>query len=170
MPLAAIEETYPPEDLLDEFHPANDTYFTQLRTLRGHAVRLSTSMHYRHVEIAKLRQQGRSNTEIAEAVRVTPQTVGNVLRRDDVQELSTVLGHIGMLIDGPNLELRKHMLWRIARRNEEPEPNVAISALKELNKLEGAYPVQAAATAAVVNVTINGEALPRTKLDEEHPS
>lgn len=160
-----VEQQLAPEMLLDENNPANDAYFSSLRSLRHLAISQSAKMTAKHVQVAKLAHQSLAKKDIAVKVRFTPSTVSAVLKRDDVQVLCEILSHMNHLIDGPNLDVRKNMLWRIAHHNEQMEPSVCLAALKELNKLAGSYPVQSIQQNTAINITINGKALPRTELD-----
>lgn len=160
------DRNYAPDMLLDPHNPANDQYFKSLDALRALAVQQSGAMRQRHVEIVRRSHTGAKPSDIATDLKIAVQTVYAVLRRPESATLLSTLRHIGHLIDGPNLELRKHVLWRIAKRNEVMEPNVTISAMKELNKLDGAYPVQTQPTVPAVNITINQDSMPRTALDE----
>lgn len=157
----------PHELLLDENNPANDPYFRNLEALRAVAVSYSRRMRARHVRIVQMAHQGRANKDIAEELKITQGTVSRILHRDDAIRLRETLQHIGQLLDGPSLELRANMLWRIARTNEDPEPAITIQAVKELNKMSGAYPVQAQAVTPNINIVINDQAMPRTALDGE---
>ncbi len=154
-----------PEMLLDRYSPENDVYYRALDHLRAFAVNLTARMRPKHVHIVRGHHQGRSNSEIAAEVGVSGNTVSRVLGQKDAQELLKTLRQIAIQIDGPNLAHRKHVLWRIVVDNEVHDPNIAIQALKELNKVEGAYPTQAP-TPPQVNIVINQEQLPRTALDE----
>jgi DNA-binding CsgD family transcriptional regulator len=155
-----------PEQLADPANPANDGYYDSLRSLRALANSYAERMRNRHVYIVRQTHAGKSAKEIAQTLDVTQNTIYNVLRRDDAQGLMSVLRHTEHLVEGPRLELRRNMLWRIASRNEEEDPNIAISSLKELNKLAGSYPMQVPDAPTQVNIVINGELLPRTALDQ----
>lgn len=39
------------------------------------------------------------------------------------------------LLEGPNEALRRNMLWRIAVKEEEPDPKTSIKAIEALNKM-----------------------------------
>lgn len=160
-------ETFlPPEDLLDHEDPQNDRFFRQLQSLRTHAATLSTKMLPRQVEAVRLHVTGSTNKAIATKLKYTQSAVTQLLRHNaKAIELANVLRRINGLLDGPNVEVRKNMLWRIAANSEMREPGTAIAALKELNKLDGAYaqPLQAPPQ---VQIVINQELMPRTTLDK----
>lgn len=158
--------TVPPELLKDPDNPANDQYYQQLRRLREVMTSMSARMPMRHIQYVRLYHQGKSPSAIAEQLDVKTTTVSNALNKEPAKRLLRTLQYTQALIDGPNLELRRNMLWRIAARSEEDDPHVSIASIKELNKLAGAYPVQAPQVATVTNITINQKQLPRTKLDE----
>lgn len=161
---------FAPDDILDEDNPLNDPYYRSLARLRATIVQQATSMRPKHVQIARLIHQGKRNVEIAEQVKYTQSAISTIVKRPDVEQFLHTLRAIAAMLDGPNLELRKHMLWRIARTNEAPEPNTAITALKELNKLDGAYPQPDISTQPQrLEITINGQQMPRTQLDASQP-
>lgn len=160
--LACLE----PEHLADPANPANDGYYETLRGLRALADAAAQRMRRKHVAIVRQAHAGKLNTDIAREFNVSQNTVGNVLRRDDAKNLLSLLRHAEHLIEGPRLELRRNVLWRIAQRSELEDPGMTINAIKELNKLAGAYPLAVAPTPTQVNVVINGEMLPRTALDQ----
>ncbi len=151
--------------LVDTNNPANDTYYQSLRGLRALAVTQAMKMRPKHVQVARLHQQGERNVDIAKKLSLSQGAVGQMLKRRDAKELLHVLQHLAHLTDGPNLEVRRNMLWRIAHMNEIMEPNTTIQALKELNKLDGAYPEQAQQIQQNLTITINSTLLPKTELD-----
>ena len=155
----------PPELLVDKNNPANDTYYQSLRGLRSLAVAQATRMRPMHVQVVRLHQQGVRSVEISKKLQVTQATVSRTLKRFDSRELLQILQHLAHLTEGPNLEVRRNMLWRIAHQNESMEPNTAISALKELNKLDGAYPEQTQQLNQNLTITINQNLFPKTDLD-----
>lgn len=161
-----MDLAYPPEDLVDAHHPANDRFYQQLRQLRGMVTHAAAQMRPRQVEMVRLFHQGVPTKDIAKRTQVATPTVYRHVNSERGQALLHALRLSQQLVDGPNLELRRNMLWRIAAAAEDNEPHTAITAIKELNKLAGAYPVQEQQAPTVTNITINNEALPRTKLDE----
>lgn len=167
MSLLAEQPMLPPEELVDADNPLNDRYHRNLEALQRAAVVKSRQMRARYVAVARGIHADETPKDIADRLKIRLATVYSIRKRQDVQDLLDILRHLAALIEGPNLALRKHMLWRIARANEDGEPNVTIQAVKELNKIDGAYPVQAIQPPATVNVTINQEAMPRTALDGE---
>lgn len=162
--LAEYESTYqPPEELADEYHPANTEFFRHLRHAERHLTNAAKKCKENHVIVAKLRFQGRSNVDIAEQIKVKPATVAQIANRDDVKELIGLMQHLSMLRDGPNHEHKKRFLWEIAVDSKELDPKTSISAVQEMNRMDG---VGKEKHDTKIEVTINNELLPRGPLDQ----
>ena len=153
----------PPELLLDVHHPANADYMKNLNSIKRTIVARTMTMLPKHVDIVKRKIAGVPHKTIAEDLSVTPQTVGNILQRQDAQEPRALLEHFNMAMDGPNDAHRRRVLWEIAVDNQHLEPKVSISSIAEINKMQGTYSTTTKDTA--INITINNNLLPKGKLD-----
>ena len=156
---------YAPDELLDHEDPQNDRYFRRFAALNSDIALTANTMLPRHVEVARLHLRGITNVDIARRLKYTQQSVSKALQRKDVIDYIRRLQHLNRLVDGPNLALRKNMLWRIASNNEFKDPQVTLQALKELNKVDGAYPTAAPTPQTEVHIHINQDQMPKTALD-----
>lgn len=129
-------EYMPPEIVLNPHHPATDPYLKDIEQLKQEIVNQSACLRPKHVQIVKLAHKNKKTKEIAETVSVGMETVRRVLRQTEARCLLALLRHLTLALEGPITAQRRHMLWRIAQRNEIEDPRVAISALAELNKVE----------------------------------
>jgi hypothetical protein len=153
----------PPELLLDVHHPANADYMKNLNSIKRTIVARTMTMAPKHVDIVKRKIAGVLHKTIAEELSLTPITIGNILKRQDAQELRALLEHFNMAMDGPNDAHRRRVLWEIAVDNQHLEPKVSISSIVEINKMNGTY--NAAVKDTAINITINNNLLPKGKLD-----
>lgn len=160
-----VEPNLPPELLLDPYNPANDQYFKTKTSLERRIVGHSATMRPKQVRAVKLRYLGKSNTEIAEVIKVTPHTVGRYVNTQAAQRLVSLMNHYARHCDGPNEDHRKSFLWRIAVDNQSDKPTVSISAITEINRMAGTYDKSAAAGTGNITVVVNNNVLQRGALD-----
>lgn len=158
------EDDLPAELLQDPAHPANDLFYQSLSQIKA-AINLQLVL-IRPIEAqaTRLHLQGLSHTKIAEKLDVGAASIGKYFKKPNVLRLKRLLNHLQHLLDGPNQDHRKNILYRIAIDNESQRPSVSIQALQEINKMSGSYePID---KGVAVNITINSEQLPRGKLDQ----
>jgi DNA-binding CsgD family transcriptional regulator len=168
-PEVGVSKFERPEELLDHEDPANDRYFRHLSRLRAHVNVTSAKLQPRQVQAARLHVAGHTNKEIAEKLKYTPDTISKLVHNTPkVQELISLFRQVNAFIDGPNTAVRKNMLWRIAANSEQRDPGISITALKELNKLDGSYANDQVLQAPQVTIVINQDLLPKTSLDTNH--
>ena len=159
----AVGDWLPPELLLDPHHPSNDEYCKGHIPLKRELMAHTVNMPPKAVSAIKSHMAGKTRKQIAEELNTTPTTVGKYIRSDAGKRLRALLHHIAHMKDGPNIEHRKHVLWRITVNNEKKNPKTAVAAIQEINKMSGTYdPKQ---SAGPVNITINNQLLPRGPLD-----
>ena len=155
-----------PELEADPYHPQNDHFYQQTEQVKRSIVAHQRNMKPLHVEITKMYFQGTKQAKIAEVLDITPTTVSNVIKRDDVQRLKGLLHYYQMSIDGPSVAHRKAILNRIIVDNEKKAPKVATAAIAELNKMDvQQHNIEADSGGPQINVTINQNVFPRTSLD-----
>lgn len=161
------QEFLPTEFLLDDYHPANDKYAKSIRELEQKIYAFGRAMKPKHRECARLARSQASTRDIAKKLGVTTKTVYTWLQRPEIKRLIILMDHLQQAHDGPQVNHRKHILYRIAIDNEEKRPNVAVQALQEINKMAGTYADAGniGNNGNTVNVIINGEQLPRGQLD-----
>ena len=161
--LQEIQEPQMPAHLaLDPYHPNNQEFYKTKRGIEQVIVAQTMKMHPRHVQAAKLKLRGKTNDEIAAEVGVKPSTVSAIMARPDVKELYYQLRFMDVHLEGPELALRKHVLWEIAVDAKEEDPRITISAIQELNKIENVYNNSDSG----INITINQNLLPKGVLDQ----
>ena len=160
-----VDRFLPPEQLLDHEDPTNDRYFRHLASIRIRIEAQCRKCRPRQVQAARMHHRGKTNKEIAAKLNYNQSTVSGLLKRPNVVELLGLLRRAAQFIEGPNVALRKNMLWRIAATNELQDPATAITAVKELNKLDGAYPQASYNPNPQVTIVINQDQMPKTALD-----
>jgi|TARA_R110000787_G_scaffold72134_1_gene160864 hypothetical protein len=163
MQLVEAQNYLPPEILLDEYHPANQQYFQNLKTLEKALVAASQDAGAKYTAIAKLHHRGMRNKDIAEEIQCHAQTVGKALKSAKVKKINTLLFYLASLRDGPNLDQRKRTLWEIAVDSKELDPKTSIAALQEMNRMDG---VGKEKHDTKIEVTINQALMPRGDLDK----
>tara|TARA_R110000803_G_scaffold141021_2_gene207541 strand:+ start:76 stop:582 length:507 start_codon:yes stop_codon:yes gene_type:complete len=132
-------EYLPPELLLDRSHPSNDKYLKNLEGVQRRLVAISATMPRKHLDIVKLRHNGKPIKDIAAQLKINVQTVYNALNSEKGQQMTNLLRYHQQGMEGPSSAHRVNVLWRIAIENEHREPKTAISAISEMNKMTGEY-------------------------------
>lgn len=169
-----MSELQPLETFLDENHPANDLYMQGVEQTRRVIMSLSSAMRAKHVQILKLVFQGHNYQSAAAELNTTGSTVSRIVNSPKGRELLRALQYHQQLLEGPNLQQRRNMLWRIATKNELIDPALTIKAVHELNAMtykdwekDGVTGPKAGNAPAQVSIIINQDQLPRTTLDGE---
>jgi hypothetical protein len=156
----------PSELLLNDYHPSADEYQIAQREIQQKIFAFGRQMKPEHRELARLYRTSMKPAEIAKKLDRNIQTVYRWFKRDDVIRMVTLMDYLQQQIDGPNVEHRKAILWRIAVDNEDPKPNIAIQAIQEMNKMSGTYQEGGnGGNGNIVQIQINGDILPRGPLD-----
>lgn len=167
----ALPETYfddlPERMVLAEGHPANDKYLRDITLCKQLIMDTTAKMTSKHVQICKARHLGKKAKDIAADVGVVPPTVSSVCKSVNGRRLLALLQHLALAIDGPADAQRRHVLWRIAMKNEEEDPRIAISAITEINKMTHQDRLLESGQAGVgkIEVIINSTAFPKGVLD-----
>jgi hypothetical protein len=160
------DEHLPPEMLLDKDHPKNDQYYKSLQKIERSIRVQGNLLNPNQREVARLTRTGIKTRDIAKKLNIAPATVRKYNNNPDVLRLRSLLDHYQHLQDGPNIEHRKAILYRIVLDNEVDKPNIAIQGIQEINKMSGSYENQQAGNNGnVFNIQINGDLLPRGGLD-----
>ena len=160
------EENLPPELLLDPYHPQNDVYFENLRQVKRQILATGNLMTPARREAVRLHRAGKQPQAISALVNFGPSTIRKWLKEPECMRLRALMDHLQILNDGPNENHRKAILYRIGVDNEAKKPRVTIAALQEINRMSGSYADSMGGSGNVVNIQINGELLPRGKLDQ----
>lgn len=151
------------EVFLDEYHPDNQDYLKDLKQIKRLIVQQSMTMKPWHVEATKLKNQGLTHKEIAEKVQKSVGGVQDMLKTPQSMKLRQMLQYHQVALDGPNEAHRKRMLWEIALDNQEAEPKTSISALVEMNRMDGTYDNDA--KNKDIKIVINNQLFPKGALD-----
>lgn len=162
MQLVDAQKYLPPEVLLDEYHPANTTFFKNIRQLEQALVAASQAAGSATTTVAKMNLRGVTNADIADELGFKREKVARLLRSPEGKKLKTLLYYLQHLREGPNIEQRKRTLWEIAAKNQEEDPKTSISAIQEMNRMDG---VGKEKIDQNINVTINNQLLPKGALD-----
>lgn len=166
--LIETDMSLPPECLLDKYHPRNDQYFSDMNMTRKRLASQKALMKPKAAAAVTLFRSGKNFTEIGALLNIGPQTISKYIQSPDGLRLRALIDHHQQQIDGPNADHRKGILYRIVIDNETTDPTVAISAIKELNKMAGSYAETGSGSGSqgnVFNISINNELMPRTSLD-----
>lgn len=132
------DEYLPPELRLDPYHPDNDTFMRELRSIRSAVQAQTMKMRPRHVAIVKDWYRGNAtNKEIAQRHNCTPKTVSAVINSDDGKRLYSLLAHLSRKHAGPTEAHRKAVLHEIMVDNKKERPQVSIAAVQEMNRMDG---------------------------------
>jgi hypothetical protein len=159
------EENLPAELMLDEHHPMNDAYQKNIREVEQKVFAVGRLMKPKFRECARLQRANMPTKDIAKRLDVTTRSVYKWMARPDVIRYSTLLDYLAAAREGPSIEHRKGVLWRVALDNEEKRPNITVQAIQEMNKMAGVYNQDGGNHNNVVNIQINGELLPKGNLD-----
>jgi hypothetical protein len=156
----------PPECLIDKYHPRNDVYFSELNITKKRLASQKALMKPKAAAAVYLYISGKNNREIGEALNLGPKTIGNYIKSPDGLRLRSLIDHHQQQIDGPNADHRKGILYRITIDNEKKDPNTAIAAVKEINKMSGSYEQGGSGSHGnVFNIQINNDLMPKGALD-----
>lgn len=156
-----------PEELMDQYHPANDQFMTHARSLQRSIVGASQKLKPLQVRAIKMAHNGDAFVDIGQELGVSPQTVGKWVKLPDALRLKALLAHYATLMDGPNEAQRRAMLWRMAVKNEDVQERISISALAELNKMTIAdYDRNKGSAPQTTTIVINQQLIQRTALDD----
>jgi hypothetical protein len=130
------------DTLLGVFNPECpnvDPYDEDLRQTTEILTRIGTQMRPKHRLICDNFVKGLTAKQICEKLRTTRPTIKNALESDIGQRYIATLQSMKVLQNGPSEQSRIAMLWRIAVKNEDVNPRVAIQAIETMNKQDGTY-------------------------------
>ena len=162
--LTAVALTLPADIELDVYHPSNQPFIKTEQAIKRVVVDQSTRMKPNHVKIAKMHLRGSTRQEMVEETGLVYGSVAQILTRPDVVELVRTLTHLDGHHEGINLRIRKQMLTEIAIDNKEVDPRLTVSALQEINRIEGVYEREGTKPQTII---INNGTFPRGSLDHD---
>ena len=159
----ALPKSYRPvSEIVDHYHPMNSEFHRQSDEIKNSMVDLQMQMSNRDVKAVKLASKGMPNKQIAAEIGVCGLTVSKMMKKKDPIRLLSLIRHLSALHEGPSAEHRKRVLWEITVENKLGEPRTAISAIAEMNKMDGIGKEKADTN---INIQINADMFPRGVLD-----
>ena len=161
--ITTVNDIIPKELVNDVYHPGNDPYMQVQKAVEAEIVDISMGMEPLHIEIAKMRVKGMSNKDIGKSLRKSQNTIAKIRKLPSVIRLESYLNELRRFNDGPSAEIRKAMLWRIAKDNEQKDPKEATKALAELNKMNA--PKGGHTGIGTINIVVQNAALQKGSLD-----
>jgi hypothetical protein len=151
-----------PELELDKYHKSNQPFIKTEQAIKCVVVDQSARMRPNHVKVAKMHLRGNSRQEMVDETGLKYGSVIQILTRPDVLELIRTLSHLDAHYEGIDLRIRKQMLIEIAIDNKQLDPRLTVTAIQELNRLDGAYNHEASKQTVIV---VNNTVFPRGELD-----
>ena len=162
--LRQVPLTIPVDVQIDPYHPSNQPFTKTEQAIKRVIVDQSVRMRPTHVKIAKMHLRGNTRQEMVDETGLKSGSVSAVLARSDVNELLRTLTHLDGHHEGINLRIRKQMLTEIAIDNKLDDPRLTVTALQELNRIEGTYERESHKPQTII---INNGIFPRGSLDND---
>lgn len=162
MPQVMSRETMPETLRNNDYYVGNDVFVQLAAQTNDEIIALTTGWEPWIKTAAQMASQRKSVREIARTLHKSQSKVSTTLKTAAVQQVVFFYQHLEVLKDGPNENLRKQMLWRIAVDNEKTDPKEATKALAELNRMTQAKGPGGGQT---FNIVISNQVLQRGPLD-----
>jgi hypothetical protein len=156
------EAALPIELEVDKYHPDNYGFMKQVRRVEDMMVVQSNLCRTQDVPLIKSHFMGKTTKEIAKLHRKSGEVVRSALKRPESLRLLRIMRHHAALWEGPTIEMRVRGLTEIWVDNQQDDPRVAISAIAEMNKMQG---VGKEKFDPDINITINANMFPKGALD-----
>lgn len=152
-PLAVVE---------DQYYPPNEFSRQKEHELKGQIVELSKELLPWEIKACKRYANGDSINAIAKDLKKSFGATKSALSAHVAQQVVELWRAVHIYQEGPNEAQRKNMLWRIAVDNEKEAPKEARGAIEAINRMIDS---KNGRTGNRIEIVINNELLPRTKLD-----
>lgn len=152
-PLAVVE---------DRYYPENELSARKEHELKKQIVELSKDFEPWQAKACQRYAYGEGITSVASNVKRANGVVKKWLDSYAAQQVLALWHAVQVYQQGPNEAQRRNMLWRIALDNEKEDPKEARGAIAELNRMDDA---KRGIGGNKIEIVINNELLPRTKLD-----
>ena len=156
-------------DILDAsnvYHYADDEFVRFAIQIKSEIGKRLVALNESQRRVTRLRSKGMSIVKIAAEVGRTTNSVSATIKRQDVLAILELMQHYDLVIEGPQEFQRKNMLWRIASKNEDKSPKVAVDAVDKLNKMDNSYGGSETHSMAPIQIVINNSHLPKGALDQ----
>ena len=158
----ASQEMIPESLRANDYYAANDQYVQDEHRVKREIAEyiVSRNLEPWEVELAKLTAQGVAKASIAKQLGKRRATVIERMENPVIAQLTHYFLHLKIYQDAPNEGLRMQMLWRIAKRNEQTDPDTTIKALRTMNDM-----AKGRQGGGGFNIVINGVDLQKGALD-----
>jgi hypothetical protein len=123
---------------LDTVEPL-DPYYREVTHLQSKLASIRARTTHKRMSIISALLRGERKTDIVKSLRTSFATISLAMKDPDCQNYVAAYMRSTRLRQGPTLEARGSMLWRIALREEVTSPRTSIAAIDALNKQEGVY-------------------------------
>lgn len=117
----------------------NDPHYAHVTRLSRQIATAKLGLPNKYAEIGEMLLDGAKRASICHELKTTYATIGKVAAHQDTNYYLALVAQLRQVRQGPSLEQRAAMLWRIATKFEEDEPRTAIIAVDTLNKQSGVY-------------------------------
>ncbi len=161
--LNSIEGDLPEPLANDDYYVLNDHFLQKEIEVRNLIAEKAKELVPWEAEFARRYANGETINALYKAFNKTQKTLKKVTERMDFMELVHSWQHLKILQDGPNENVRKQMLWRIAVDNQKCDPKEAIKAIAEMNRMADS---KRGIGGNKIEIVINNELMPRGALDE----
>lgn len=146
----------------DEYYPPNEYSAQKEFEIKTQIVQLSKDMEPWQANACKRYAHGDAINAISKDLKKSFGRVKTALSEHNAMLVVELWRAVITYQEGPNEAQRKAMLWRIARDNEKCAPKEARGAIEAINRMIEA---KNGRTGNRIEIVINNELLPRTKLD-----
>jgi hypothetical protein len=123
---------------LDTVEPL-DPYYREVTHLQSKLASIRARTPHKRMAIVSALLRGEQKKEIIKSLRTSYTTINLAMKDVDCQNYVAAYMRSTRLRQGPTLEARGGMLWRIALREEITSPRTSIAAIDALNKQDGVY-------------------------------
>ncbi|MGI9568456.1 MAG: hypothetical protein ACR2PH_01650 [Desulfobulbia bacterium] len=147
----------------DEYYPENEFSRRQENELKRQIVELTKDLKPWEIKACKSHADGESINAIAKRLKRAHGVVKDLLTSFQCQQIVGLWQAVMIYQSGPTDAQRMNMLHQIAIDNLKLDPKVSVAAIKEQNSMQDR---RSGRTGNKLEITINAELLPRTKLDD----
>ena len=129
---ADIDSLLPPEFLLDETHPNNQSYLKTLKSIDSEIRGVSFGVKAQEIQTSLMAYRGDTTKEIAKNLNMSPATIGVYKRKDTFKKLIALYAYREQFSATPTQAMKENLLWEVANKNKARNPSVTVAAVREL--------------------------------------
>lgn len=161
---AAVSQEFLPETLQNSAHyVGNDEFVQQVRETHAEIIALAETLEPWQAKVAEMSaRKGTSLRELSRSLKKQQGMVSAFMNSIPGRTLYSYYKHLDLLVSGRNALMRQQMLERIAVENEKTNPNIALKALAEINRMSQDAKGRAGQT---FNIVISNNVLQKGPLD-----